>query len=260
MERKDKKDFKLYIDSLVCVDEMTNDEAGELLKAFIAFWREEPFEIKSGVKFAYKIFEAQFQRDFQAWDEACCKNAQNGKKGGRPKTEENPKNPVGFSETQKTQTNPKKGDTDTDTEKGTETEKEKWEREIPPFSEKKEKFRGKETLSQGDEMLLNDFISEYRKISEINPAKINFLQNAFLGLSAEEKISLSDFLGDEAEREENGRKTFLQKYKEETENGKFAKKAENFLAEKIWEKLKKDFSPPPRQKFKSGSVSADFGD
>lgn len=58
-------------------------------------------------------FINQFKRDSTKYLALCEKNKINGKKGGRPKEEieKNPKNPVGYSETQKTQmkrTKPKK--------------------------------------------------------------------------------------------------------------------------------------------------------
>jgi hypothetical protein len=50
------------------------------------------------------------ERDFKVQEENYMKtverNRLNGKKGGRPKTQDNPKNPLGYLETQKTQPNP----------------------------------------------------------------------------------------------------------------------------------------------------------
>lgn len=55
------------------------------------------------VKVAMKLIKPQILRDWGKYEERCNRNKMNGLQGGRPKTQTNPKNPVGFSETQKTQ-------------------------------------------------------------------------------------------------------------------------------------------------------------
>jgi len=76
-----------------------------------------------------------------------------------------------------------------------------------------------------DEMLLDMFVSEYSEAKKIPPAKIPFIQSAFLKLSDAEKKELADFLGE----------NFFQKYLEE--KGEFAKNAESFLEMKFWREL-----------------------
>ena len=55
------------------------------------------------VKTVMKIIKPQILRDWEKYEERCNRNKTNGLQGGRPKTHNNPENPVGFDETQKTQ-------------------------------------------------------------------------------------------------------------------------------------------------------------
>ena len=61
---------------------------------------------------AFSFIQSQMDRDSKKYENRCSSNRENGKKGGRPKkendTEENPKNPLGFEETEKKTKNPKK--------------------------------------------------------------------------------------------------------------------------------------------------------
>lgn len=61
---------------------------------------------------AFSFIQSQMNRDSKKYENRCSSNRENGKKGGRPKKEndskENPKNPLGFEETEKKTKNPKK--------------------------------------------------------------------------------------------------------------------------------------------------------
>ena len=61
---------------------------------------------------AFSFIQSQMDRDSKKYENRCSSNRENGKKGGRPKkendSEENPKNPMGFEETEKKTKNPKK--------------------------------------------------------------------------------------------------------------------------------------------------------
>lgn len=60
---------------------------------------------------AFSFIQSQMDRDSKKYENRCSSNRENGKKGGRPKKEngleENPKNPLGFEETEKKTKNPK---------------------------------------------------------------------------------------------------------------------------------------------------------
>ena len=53
---------------------------------------------------AFNFLKSSIDDSFEDFDRIADRNRENGRKGGRPK--KNPENPVGFTETQKTQTNP----------------------------------------------------------------------------------------------------------------------------------------------------------
>ena len=66
-------------------------------------------ELSQMAKIAFSFVKPQIDRDIEKYNKVVERNRNNGKSGGRkPKeTERNPKNPVGYLETQKTQANPK---------------------------------------------------------------------------------------------------------------------------------------------------------
>jgi hypothetical protein len=104
-----KKSFILHSDSLSILDEMTIEQAGIFIKAIYHYQINNELPVLDfGMKMAINPFINQFKRDIEKWDKAANRNKINGLKGGRPKTQENPNNPVGFSETQENPTEPKK--------------------------------------------------------------------------------------------------------------------------------------------------------
>jgi len=107
-----KKSFIIHVDSLNVLDELTNEQAGQLFKAIHDFHRDIDTEMEFGLKMAFLPFKNQFIRDLGKYESKVVANRENGKKGGRPKK---PKNPNGFDETQP---NPKNlvSDSDSDSE------------------------------------------------------------------------------------------------------------------------------------------------
>lgn len=100
-----KKTLMLYLDQLDVIDAMDNEQAGLLFKALKAFQLGddvEPFLTDQVVKVVFIQFKNILQIANRKYEEISERNRENGKKGGRPKTQNNP---VGFS---KTQNNPKK--------------------------------------------------------------------------------------------------------------------------------------------------------
>jgi len=83
------------------------------------------------------------ERDFKVQEENYMKtverNRLNGKKGGRPKTQDNPKNPMGYLETQKTQSNPENLK-DKGKDKGKDKDKDKENTNIEFITNSKEDF------------------------------------------------------------------------------------------------------------------------
>ena len=110
---EEKKSFKLYNDYKKHFDQMTDEDAGKVIKAILAYVNFEDFpELDGAAGMAFSFIEAQLDRDRIAYDRKCETNKANGSKGGRPpkkieevpaekeeprETEENPKKPNGFS-------------------------------------------------------------------------------------------------------------------------------------------------------------------
>ncbi len=105
----------IYKDWIDLFEELTDDEAGKLIKHFFRYVNDKnPTDEDRTTKLSFIPIKATLKRDLKRWEETQNRNRNNGLKGGRPKnkeTEEKPKNPVGYSETQP---NPKKGDSVSD--------------------------------------------------------------------------------------------------------------------------------------------------
>lgn len=90
-----RKSFILHIDSLGILNELTDEQAGQLFKLIYNYYNpEKPIEtqITQLVNLAFYPFKSQFQRDLQAYNKVCDRNKNNGMLGGRPK-KNNPNKP-----------------------------------------------------------------------------------------------------------------------------------------------------------------------
>ena len=104
---KQKSSFILHIDSLVVLDALTDEQAGQLFRVIRDYHCGKDIECDAIIRVAFMSFQAQFKRDAVNYAASCDRNATNGAKGGRPKKE--------LKETQKTQSvisKPKKADSD----------------------------------------------------------------------------------------------------------------------------------------------------
>jgi len=104
------------------MDELTNEEAGLLIKTIGKYHRGEDITISDVlVKGIWLGIRHDFKAQKEKYEETCKRNQKNGLKGGRPKTQKNPKNLSGLLETQPIPNNLK----DKDKEKDKEKEKDK---------------------------------------------------------------------------------------------------------------------------------------
>ena len=89
---------------------MPDDIAGKFIKVIYEYQTTGVIpEMDFALEMAVTPFINQFIRDGERYENVCERNKNNGLKGGRPKqTQPNPKNPVGYSETQTNPTEPKK--------------------------------------------------------------------------------------------------------------------------------------------------------
>ena len=90
-----RKSFILHIDSLGILNELTDEQAGQLFKLIYNYYNpNKPIEtqITQLVNLAFYSFKSQFERDLQAYNKVCDRNKNNGMLGGRPK-KNNPNKP-----------------------------------------------------------------------------------------------------------------------------------------------------------------------
>ena len=93
----EKKSFVLYLEYGEYFAELTDEEAGRVIKAVYAFESgEELPEMKGAAKIAFSAIRNQLVRDNERWE----KQARNGKRGGRPKQETDEVEETGEEETQ----------------------------------------------------------------------------------------------------------------------------------------------------------------
>lgn len=105
---KDKKSFILYCDQQGVFNMLSNEQAGKLIKHIFAYVNDEdPKSEDLLLTIAFESIKTQLKRDLKKYENYIDKQKENGKKGGRPKTQ-----PF-LEETQKTQAffqKPKKAD------------------------------------------------------------------------------------------------------------------------------------------------------
>ncbi len=106
-----KTSFILHLDSLEVLDELSTEQAGELLLAMRDYNNGKSPILSGLMKAIFVTFKNQFDRDLKRYNVTCLKNKENGSKGGRPTRTQ--VNPVGYLETQ---VNPNEPDNDSDSD------------------------------------------------------------------------------------------------------------------------------------------------
>lgn len=105
---KDKKSFILYCDQQGVFNMLPDEQAGKLIKHIFAYVNDENPESEDLLlTIAFEAIKTQLKRDLKKYESYIDKQKENGKKGGRPKTQ------AFLDETQKTQAffeKPKKAD------------------------------------------------------------------------------------------------------------------------------------------------------
>ena len=110
---KQKSSFLIYHEYREPLKLLTDEQRGQLLMALIDYSESGVVPELDGISMmAFSFIQSQMDRDSKKYENRCSSNRENGKKGGRPKkendSEENPKNPLGFEEIEKKTKNPKK--------------------------------------------------------------------------------------------------------------------------------------------------------
>ena len=83
----DKKSFVMYESWGAAIEKMSNEQAGELIKAIYAY-QKDPDAVPEdpALAFVFELIKQQLDADSQRYKEACAARSEAGKKGGRPKT------------------------------------------------------------------------------------------------------------------------------------------------------------------------------
>jgi len=133
----------IYPSHYELMEELTNEQAGLLIKTIGRYQRGEDINISDNlVKGIWLGIKHHFDKQTEHYNKVVERNRKNGKQGGRPKTQDNPKNPsglVGFlnnpknpSGLSKTQGNPNNlKDKDKDKKK----DKEKYKKKVIPSTD-----------------------------------------------------------------------------------------------------------------------------
>ena len=167
---QNKKSFILYLDSADIFEQLTDKEAGKLIKAvlFYVHTGEKP-ELPRILNMAFIPIYQALHRDLEKWRKQVEANRENGKAGGRPpkkKTQKNPKNPSGYLN------NPINPDSVTDTDTVNDT----------VFNETLNNFKVmrkqlKKPLTEHGETLL---LKELEKLAKTEEEKIAILNQSIL--------------------------------------------------------------------------------
>ena len=78
--------FLLYLDSQELISNLTDKEAGQLLKAFYTYTNTgEMPQLSRSLNLVFLSFKQQLDRDLEAYEKKCQTNRENGSRGGRPR-------------------------------------------------------------------------------------------------------------------------------------------------------------------------------
>lgn len=114
----DKNSFTAYCDWGNVFDKLTDEQLGKLTRHIWDYVRDKNPETDDQItELLFIPIRDSLKRDLKKWEKRCEINREVGKKGGRPKKIDNPKNPMGYLETERLISKPKKPDNDNDNDK-----------------------------------------------------------------------------------------------------------------------------------------------
>ena len=98
----DKKSFVMYESWGAAIEKMSNEQAGELIKAIYAY-QKDPDAVPEdpALAFVFELIKQQLDADSQRYKEACAARTEAGKKGGRPKANASDKKQMVSEESKK---------------------------------------------------------------------------------------------------------------------------------------------------------------
>jgi len=80
-----RKSFVLHNDSLCILDDLNDEQRGQLFYAIYKYQLGEELELSPIIKIAFSQFKNQFQRDNEKYENTCKRRAEAGSKGGKQK-------------------------------------------------------------------------------------------------------------------------------------------------------------------------------
>lgn len=114
---ENKKGFLLYADLIHTVEKMPVEMAGELFITILQYVNDQNPKPKDlTIELVFEGIKHQLKRDLRKYEQRAERSRNNGKLGGRPKTQKNPEKPTGLN---KNPDEPRKPDTDNDTDNDT---------------------------------------------------------------------------------------------------------------------------------------------
>lgn len=116
--------FCLYLDMVETFEDLTDEEAGLVIKSLLAYCNgQEVPQLSGGAKIVFGLLRRQFERDSESYESKRLKLSENGRKGGRPKANETKENQKLFSESKKSQEEDKEKEKDKEEDKDKKKEK-----------------------------------------------------------------------------------------------------------------------------------------
>lgn len=98
----DKKSFVMYESWGTAIEKMSNEQAGELIKAIYAYQKDPDAAPKDpALAFVFELIKQQLDADSQRYKEACAARSEAEKKGGRPKANASDKKQMVSEESKK---------------------------------------------------------------------------------------------------------------------------------------------------------------
>ena len=134
----ERQGFLFYHDWITSLQKLPPDQAMHVLSALTEYSQtgERPQMENLAEEIMCDLLANQIDRDKEKYQAVCERNQQNGKRGGRPKSQNRPvsEKPTGFFKTQSNPEKPKKPDIDTDLDLDLDLDTDLDKKDTPPIS------------------------------------------------------------------------------------------------------------------------------
>lgn len=149
-----KESFIIHTDDSECIDALSDEQAGRLFKALLAYSKSGAFPDLSGAELmAFLFMKKQLDRDNEKYRETCEKRRLAGAMGGRPKKEK----AIAFFENQEKAEKP---DSDNETETETDTD---IKEECPPAKKACGRYKNVFLTEEELETVRAEFPNDWQK-------------------------------------------------------------------------------------------------